>query len=303
MKTCPICKGQHAKDVGQGFFPGAEVECDRCGAYRVTDSALAARVSKLTDPQRVLVSGWIREQNEMGSSPRILDDDVERILQLQRPTLKERAERILAYLIRRSPQLNSDFEISSPALCAVAYVADLNKLRIVLRYLTDNRLIEYPPRAEHKVRVTPSGHVYADELGVRNRDSLQAFVAMWFDTSMGDAYQAGFERAISTAGYRAMRIDKHEHANRIDDEIIAQIRRSRFMVADFTDQRGGVYFEAGFAWGLHLPVIWTCRKDWFGQLHFDIRQFNCIEWTDPESLAEPLQMRIEAVVGRGSLIA
>jgi hypothetical protein len=152
------------------------------------------------------------------------------------------------------------------------------------------------------VRLTPAGHVYADELGVGNRNSLQAFVAMWFDASMGDAYQAGFERAITSAGYRAMRIDKHEHANRIDDEIIAQIRRSRFFVADFTGQRGGVYFEAGFAWGLHLPVIWTCRKDWFDKLHFDIRQFNCIEWSAPDSLAGPLQMRIEAVVGRGSLI-
>jgi hypothetical protein len=302
METCPICKGPHAKNVGRGLFPGAEVECSRCGSYRVTDSALSARVSKLSNPERVFASGWIREQNEMGSSPRILDNDVERILQLRKPTLKERAERILSYFIRQSSHLNADFEISSPALCAIAYVTDLDELRIVLRYLSDNRLIEYLPRAEHKVRLTPAGHVYADELGVGNRNSLQAFVAMWFDASMGDAYQAGFERAITSAGYRAMRIDKHEHANRIDDEIIAQIRRSRFFVADFTGQRGGVYFEAGFAWGLHLPVIWTCRKDWFDKLHFDIRQFNCIEWSAPDSLARPLQMRIEAVVGRGSLI-
>jgi hypothetical protein len=268
----------------------------------VSDTALAARVKRLTNPQRVFLSGWIREQTEMGSIPRILDDNVERILQLQKPTMKERAERMLSYFIRRAPHLNSDFEISNPALCAVAYVADIDELRIVLRYLSGNRLIEYPPRAEHKVRVTPSGYVHADELGTRNRDSQQAFVAMWFDPSMGDAYQAGFEPGINKAGYRPMRIDKHEHTNRIDDEIIAQIRRSRFVVADFTGQRGGVYFEAGFAWGLNLPVIWTCRKDYFDKLHFDVRQFNCVEWTDAGSLAVALQMRIEAVIGRGSLI-
>jgi hypothetical protein len=286
----------------EGSFLGAEVECNRCGSYRVTNTALSARVSKLSNPERVFVSGWIREQNEMGSSPRILDENVERILQLQKPTMKERAERILSYFIRRAPHLNSAFEVSDPALLAIAYVADAKELHIVLRYLSDERLIEYPRMAEHTVRLTPSGHVHADELGTRTRDSLQAFVAMWFNEAMGDAYQAGFERGIRDAGYRPMRIDKHEHANRIDDEIIAQIRRSRFVVADFTGQRGGVYFEAGFAWGLHLPVIWTCRKEWFDQLHFDIRQFNCIEWTAPESLAGQLQMRIEAVVGRGSLI-
>jgi hypothetical protein len=217
--------------------------------------------------------------------------------------MKERAERVLSYFIRGAPHLNLSFEVSDPALLAIAYVADVQELRIVLRYLSDERLIEFPRMAEHTIKVTPAGHVYADELGTRTRDSLQAFVAMWFNEAMGDAYQAGFERAIRDAGYRSMRIDKHEHANRIDDEIIAQIRRSRFVVVDFTGQRGGVYFEAGFAWGLHLPVIWTCRKDWFAQLHFDIRQFNCIEWTDAESLVRPLQMRIEAVVGRGSVIA
>jgi len=301
MATCPICN--NPAEIERNFMPQT-VQCSRCGVFRITDTALAARASKLTSPQRVLVSSWIREQVEMGDNPRMLDDSVERILQLQPPTMKERSERILSYLIRRAPHLNSDFDISDPALLAVAYVADTQELMMVLRYLMDKTLIEHPRRGqESKIRVTPTGHVYADDLGSRNRGSQQAFVAMWFNEDMGDAYQVGFEPGISNAGYRAMRIDKHEHANRIDDEIIAQIRRSRFVVADFTGQRGGVYFEAGFAWGLSLPVIWTCRKDWFEKLHFDIRQFNCIEWTDAYSLVRPLQMRIEAVVGRGSLIA
>ena len=34
------------------------------------------------------------------------------------------------------------------------------------------------------------------------------------------------------------------------DRIIAQIRASKFVVADFTRNRGGVYYEAGFALGL-----------------------------------------------------
>jgi hypothetical protein len=49
----------------------------------------------------------------------------------------------------------------------------------------------------------------------------------------------------------------------VDDEIIAEIRRSRFLVADFTCEpekvRGGVYFETCFAMGLNIPIIWTCK--------------------------------------------
>jgi hypothetical protein len=71
-------------------------------------------------------------------------------------------------------------------------------------------------------------------------------------------------KAIYDSGYDPRRVDQqHHHLNKVDDEIVAEIRRSRFLVADFTCEpgkvRGGVYFEAGFARGLNIPIIWTCR--------------------------------------------
>jgi nucleoside 2-deoxyribosyltransferase len=69
--------------------------------------------------------------------------------------------------------------------------------------------------------------------------------------------------------FRSSKAD--EHINKIGDEIISQIRRSKFLIADFTGHRGGVYFEAGLAMGLGLPVFWTCRRDDLDKLHFDIR--------------------------------
>jgi nucleoside 2-deoxyribosyltransferase len=94
-------------------------------------------------------------------------------------------------------------------------------------------------------------------------------------------------------------VDQVEHVGKIDDEIMVQIRKSRFIVADFTGHRSGVYFEAGFALGLGLPVIWTCRKDELSKLHFDIRQYNCIDWVDAADLRKRLAFRIEAAVGVG----
>lgn len=122
---------------------------------------------------------------------------------------------------------------------------------------------------------------------------------MWFDQSLQAVWSEGFSKAIDAAGYIPKRIDKQEHINKICDEIIAEIRRSKFVVADFTGQRGGVYYEAGYAAGLHIPVIWTCKKCCLRDLHFDIRQYNCIDWETPEDLASRLQARIEAVIGEG----
>ena len=122
---------------------------------------------------------------------------------------------------------------------------------------------------------------------------------MWFHHDLNEAYTNGFQLGILRAGYNPIRIDRTEHINKIDDEIIRQVKASKFVVADFTGHRGGVYFEAGFALGLDIPVFWSCRKDNMDDLHFDIRQFNCIDWERPDDLANRLAVRLEAVLGPG----
>lgn len=121
---------------------------------------------------------------------------------------------------------------------------------------------------------------------------------MWFDPSMTETYLQGIKLAIEDdTGYRSIRIDRSEFNEKIDDRIIAEIKESRFVVADFTEQRGGVYFEAGFAMGLGLPVIWLCRKDQIEKVHFDTRQYNHIVWETPSELREKLAIRIRATIG------
>jgi hypothetical protein len=150
-----------------------------------------------------------------------------------------------------------------------------------------------------KAKITPNGWAHLEELKSRNPESQQGFVAMRFDKDMDYAFIEGIEPAVLAAGYKPLRVDQQEHIGKIDDFIMAQIRQSKFMVADFTGQRQSVYFEAGFAVGLNIPVFWTCRKDDLGKLHFDIRQFNCIDWKDAPELKERLLNRIMAVLGKG----
>lgn len=159
----------------------------------------------------------------------------------------------------------------------------------------------------HELMLRPPGYARLADLDGVNSGSEQGFVAMWFDDSMAAAYSDGIEVAIREGGYRPLRIDRKEHIDKIDDQIVAEIRRSRFVVADFTSEpnkpRGGVYYEAGFAQGLNIPVIWTCRQDLIDQVHFDTRQFNHIVWETPEELREKLAVRISAVMGDGPLRA
>ena len=160
--------------------------------------------------------------------------------------------------------------------------------------------------------LTVEGYQRLEIMSQRNTESSIAFVAMWFDDSLIEAWQKGFQPAITDAGYSPVRIDQIEHIDRIDDRIIADIRRSRFVVADFTHGkfdvnsppercgvRGGVYYEAGYAHGLGIDVIFTCRNDLIKHVHFDTRQFNHIVWEAPDDLRTALTARIAVVIGDG----
>ena len=144
--------------------------------------------------------------------------------------------------------------------------------------------------------LTLKGWERVGELRKAGRSSDTAFVAMWFTDELESAWEDGFKPALEEEGWNPIRIDKKQHNDKIDDQIVASIRRSGLVVADFTGQRGGVYFEAGFALGLGLPVIWTVKETGLEHLHFDTRQYNHIGWKDPEDLRERLQLRLQATV-------
>ena len=182
-------------------------------------------------------------------------------------------------------------------LLAAIYAKVPGEVAQVVEYLMEEGFIRRKGSGNYVF--TMKGLIHAESKLAEASSGVQGFVAMWFDDDMKAVYEAAIEPAISDAGYDPFRVDSHEHVNRIDDEIISQIRASRFLVADFTGHRGGVYFEAGYALGRGLPVIWTCRKNDLDQLHFDTRQYKFIDWENPEEFRERLRNRIGAIIGQG----
>jgi hypothetical protein len=285
------------------------------GLYEISGSAIAT-VKSIDTSERARLTTWIVDQHSLGNEmPVVNSSTVSQARQARRLTFFERRDRLVRYLAWKLQDLGSwvgfqgtqNEEKQKNKLEMLAWTESLQEreLDFLVRHLVISRHIEASSEVRDDIRLAPDGYKLIEELDAINTESSRAFVAMWFDESMSSAYEQGFERAVSDAGYRPLRIDRVEHINKIDDEIIAAIRRSRFLIADFTSEpdkpRGGVYFEAGFAYGLNIPVIWCCRKDLIDQLHFDTRQFNHIAWDDPEDLYIQLKNRIEAVIGRGPL--
>jgi hypothetical protein len=294
--VCPLC---HSSATFKPILGDRlELGCPRCGNYSISGSAESVlRDNPIQSPGAV--SGWIRRQNSMGLTPHISSDDVPRLTALTKPPFRERVERYLVAVADKAQTLDAWFKVSHEELIGISYSDHVNELVVILEYLRQEGLMSNNQRDTE--RLTAKGYIAADELRAKRAASSQAFVAMWFTDKMKEVYEHGIKRAIERAGFAPMLISNKEHANKIDDEIIAEIRRSAFLVADFTGQRQNVYFETGFAMGLARQPIWTCRKSEIKELHFDIRQYNCIPWENAAELAKRLQDRIEALFGRGPL--
>ena len=137
------------------------------------------------------------------------------------------------------------------------------------------------------VRITYNGLSYFIKTFEEGYASTKCFVAMSFQKETEDIRNA-IKAAILSTGFEPVLIDELNinSDKTINDEIIANLKKCKFCVADFTYHKNGVYFESGFALGQGKPVIYTCRGDEFSRAHFDIKPLQHIIYDTPEELTK-----------------
>ena len=273
------------------------------GDYRITPEAYND-VPALDETDKAKLTTILIELRRAGDhAPWVTRDLVEKAKRANPLPVYVRAERLLRYLVSRPHQVGEFFNLHDIEndLEAFAWTESVMPTELIffVNYLRDRGWVD-DSRSPGSFVIEVEGYAHIAEQSAQ-RDSSQCFVAMWFDDSMNPAYEEGIKKAVEECGYKPLRIDLKKDVNKIDDEIIAEIRRSRFVVADFTHDekgdRGAVYYEAGFAYGLGLEVIYSCRKAPKNELNFDTRQYHHILWETPEDLRKQLRDRIRARVG------
>jgi hypothetical protein len=219
---------------------------------------------------------------------------------LPSPTMQTRLDSFLRVAVELANfTIGEMFTVNHPKLRVVSYCVEPMEVWPMLQYWEARGAFTTRRSPQSQAEITAQGFLAFEEKQLAAGRSSQGFVAMWFNDEVQPAFDSGIGPAIRDTGYDPLRVDLVPHEGKIDDRIIAEIRRSRFVVADFTGHRGGVYYEAGFAHGLALPVIFTCRDDHLNNLHFDVRQYNTIVWKEPNDLRRQLHNRLLALFGAG----
>lgn len=145
---------------------------------------------------------------------------------------------------------------------------------------------------------------------------LRCFIAMPFDRMDTDKmYDHTYKKVLKELKIIPVRIDRKQHNNDIDKEIITELKKCDLIISDLTYARPSVYFEAGFGVGysssktdIEKPVIYTCRNDHKTRkkedehgnftIHFDLQMKNIIFWKDEKDreFIKKLKNRIKYVI-------
>lgn len=145
------------------------------------------------------------------------------------------------------------------------------------------------------INLTYAGLSKILEIQENGSHSNNCFIAMSFSSNLNHLREKIKESIINT-GYRPILIDEihYDSAISINDALIAEIKKCKFLVADFTEHKHGVYFEAGFALGLKRPVIYLCNNEDFDKTHFDTNHYPHIIYSDLDEMQKNLENKINA---------
>jgi len=313
MGTCFFCGSSinQGDFDGRGYITGDTIagphrfyQCPQCGEYKLYQSA-----EKLAAKEKKIITGYLLEtKNNRGP---FFEIDVPMVKNISNSPLipKSSSDKILKLLLYIDNN-NKYFGEPIPIPLASFYSDNYQERENLLTVLREEYFINTNvnntenPSASLKMK----GLEYIKD-HKKSQKIEQCLVAMWFDPSMDVLWDQIIKPGCEFAGYDPRRVSDRNFNGDIVDEIIAGIRESRFLVADLTGYRGGVYYEAGFAAGLGKEVILLCREDWLDgnpkknmKVHFDVSHINIIKWKIGEEAKkrEELTNRIRATIGKGS---
>lgn len=314
MQPCSLCNSIEVTEIPESKDV-RHWKCATCGEIIVSGSLLPSL------PKRFeilwLLSAYSRKRSKSGLPPADLhtgniDAIIEQMHKLKPNSIVESQNRVINYFAERSDLLGSWIEYDENSNLDV--ILKKTEMRYIIKSLGERNLVEIEggiqpvvvgasddPAGDYtfefgtgRMRLTLEGWEKNEDMQLNRLQSTQGFVAMNFDSKCLEIYIEAIEPAIREAGFDPYRIDQDRHIENINNRILSKIKESRFLVAEFTGHKHGVYFETGFALGLGMPVIWLCEESEFGKVHFDTKPFNHIVWPDKQKLKEELFWFIKA---------
>lgn len=307
-RSCPIC---HTENVLVQSLPTQTsfyiYNCPRCGSFSISFEALQDIDFDEYPSTRAILSYWIRthQSNVLLQLTREKIKDILESTSLPKP--REQANNLILWMGNTLTKPQQKTSISLTSLTSIIGAYDKMNVFYIAEHLSNDHLIVEEdikigsiPKL-FKAQLTFKGWERYDELQRLTKDSRLAFMAMEFGNKVLDKiFNKVIKDAVLQTGFEIRKLDEEKKAGLIDDKLRVEIRRSKFLIADLSDDNNGAYWEAGYAEGLGMQVIYICEEEKFKKkkTHFDTNHHLTIKWKDdPDTLisfAEELKDTIRA---------
>lgn len=298
--NCIVCNTPNARETraaDEEAGPFTRFDCPRCGAFPLTDTVATVLPYHLNEVplRRSLMSHTLRRMQRPGNAHLrlIKSDELPSFWSRGRlPTPHEQADDLILWI--GDNQSSPEAAIETPQLALSAWIGTALSpeggnagLHWLHKELGSKQWYALHDRQGDNIalRLTMAGWERHAELKKTNIQSRTAFMAMKFGDALLDRVVAEcFRPAVTRAGFELRLLTDEQPAGLIDDQLRAAILSARFLIADLSHGNQGAYWEAGFAEGLNLPVIYTCQAAAWAKStpHFDTNHMVTIIWDETE---------------------
>jgi nucleoside 2-deoxyribosyltransferase len=292
VPNCVVCNTTNAS-LSRGSDSGTDfvrIECSRCGGFALSDAAEAA-LERETPLRKSVMSHTLRRMHLPGSTPvRVIKKaELPTFWQEKLPSPMQQADNLIRWIGDNQETPSTWVEGTQSAIAAtIGLATSPNGDGPGFAWLNSQLEPKHLYRMEGNrqggklgIMLTMAGWEKYEALRKADLESRTAFMAMKFgDASVNRAVEECFRPAVLRTGFALKVLTDQQRAGSIDDQIRAGLLAARFVIADLTRGSHGAYWEAGFAEGRGVPVIYTCEKtDWDkNRTHFDTNHMVTIVW-------------------------
>lgn len=305
-EKCPVCDKKLTTPPVFNSPLNKEVyyQCNRCGNFGLTSVAIKTlndlEENDETKQKKAILAHYIAKHTKANlphSYILLKKDSIEAIFKEKFPTPMEQIDEFILFLGEETKTPGKSISLSATKLLD-ATIYSLNFENTV--FIQDSaKALDLIDGTTNYMYLTLSGWEKYQELKKERKDSRKAFMAMQFDnTKLKDFLNNHVRAEIEKIGFSIETVIDQEKPGLIDDKIRVEIRNSRFVIIDISDENRGAYWEAGYAEGLGKKVFYICDEDKWNDgkiAHFDVRNQQTFRWDtkNPKDFTERLKASIQ----------
>jgi hypothetical protein len=313
-ERCTFCLSAIPRAESQARYGDImEVRCPCCGTYRITGTMIDSLPHwDLTDARWAAIAYDLKKMTGRIEPPRLDRDALHALRATARlPHPDQILDDFVLWAGSQSRWPGDAFDITYERHRTLLGAVDENAHNYMIDYISKcgsfsgSSSVYSGSYAYQACSLTPPGWQRYRDLSSAKSARRYGFMAMKYGDEQLDAIvRDHFAPQVALTEFELKRLDDGQPAGLIDDQLRVRIRQARFLVCDLTHGNRGAYWEAGFAEGLGIPVIYTCRRDIFDDAndpchpHFDAAHWVTVPWDpdDPALAATKLKATVRATL-------